>query len=58
MKLPEDNYILLSFLNTKLRDEYSSLEELCAALSVSRAYIVERMNNIGYRYDPDENKFA
>ena len=58
MKLPEDNFILLSFLNTKLRDEYSSLEEFCAAFGVSRAYIVGRMNNIGYRYDPDENKFA
>lgn len=58
MKLPEDDFIALSYINTKLRDEYTSLEELCAALDVSRAYIVERMNNIGYRYDADENKFA
>ena len=30
--LPKDPVILLSFVNTKLRDEFASLEELCAAL--------------------------
>ena len=30
--LPKDPVILLSFVNTKLRDEYESLDELCAAL--------------------------
>ena len=30
--IPEDPVILLSFVNTKLRDEYPSLDELCASL--------------------------
>ena len=29
--IPEDPVILLSFVNTKLRDEYPSLDELCAS---------------------------
>ena len=28
--IPKDPVILLSFINTKLRDEYASLSELCA----------------------------
>lgn len=57
MELPEDNFIALSYINTKLRDEYSSLEELCSALDVSLAYIVERMNKTGYRYNAEANRF-
>ena len=30
--IPEDPVILLSFVNTKLRDEYPNLDELCASL--------------------------
>ncbi len=29
MKLPEDPVMLLSFVNTKLRDQYASLDALC-----------------------------
>ena len=34
--IPNDPAMLLSFLNTRLRDEYPSLEELCAALDLDR----------------------
>ena len=37
MTLPKDPAILLSCVNTKLRDEYPSLSELCAALDADRA---------------------
>ena len=30
--LPQDPYILLSYVNTKLRDEYASLSALCGGL--------------------------
>ena len=32
MLLPKDPYILLSFLNARLRDQYADLEDLCASL--------------------------
>ena len=41
--LPKDPVILLSYLNTKLRDEYSSLAELCAALDADEAAVQETL---------------
>ena len=34
MQLPRDPVILLSYVNTQLRDAYPSLKELCHALCV------------------------
>lgn len=56
--LPKDPVILLSFLNTKLRDEYSSLAELCAALDADEAAVQETMEALDYRYNPDRNQFV
>ena len=55
--IPKDPVILLSFINTKLRDEYGSLEELCAALDVSRSELEERLASIGYQYNEQTNQF-
>ena len=55
--LPKDPVILLSFVNTKLRDEYSSLEELCAALDTDRAELEKDMAALDRRYSPEHNQF-
>ena len=55
--LPQDPYILLSFINTKLRDEYSSLSELCSALDADEDKITAALAALDYRYDPDQNRF-
>ena len=55
--LPKDPVMLLSFVNTRLRDEYDSLEELCAALDVSRSELEERLASIGYQYNEQTNQF-
>jgi hypothetical protein len=57
MELAQDVFILLSFVNTKLRDEFSSLADFCEAYDCSPEYICERLSNIGYNYDPNLNKF-
>ncbi len=57
MQLPEDNFILLSFINTKLRDEYPSLEDFCMSCGVSPQVICGRMAQIGYEYDGQTNSF-
>lgn len=49
--------ILLSWLNMKLRDEYSSLEELCDAFDLERQQLEENMNAAGFVYDPAVNQF-
>lgn len=55
--LPQDPYILLSFVNTKLRDEYPSLTELCAALDAEETQICDTLAALDYRYDPERNQF-
>lgn len=57
MILPADDFILLSVINTKLRDEYPSLEELCEDNGFSREEIIERLLAIGYAYDETGNCF-
>ena len=57
MTLPEDNFILLSFINTKLRDEYDSLEQFCDENGLSTEDICARMAQIGYEYDAARNAF-
>lgn len=56
--IPKDPVILLSFVNTKLRDEYPSLAELCAALDEEEAEICGKLSQINYAYDADRNQFV
>ena len=56
--LPKDPFILLSFVNTRLRDEYTSLSELCAALGADEGEITAALAAVGYAYNPDQNRFV
>lgn len=58
MKLPEDPVMLLSFVNTKLRDQYASLDALCDDLDASRTALEAKLGEIGYFYNAKENRFA
>ena len=58
MKLPEDPVMLLSFVNTKLRDQYASLDALCDDLDAPRAALEAKLGEIGYFYKAKENRFA
>ena len=55
--LPKDPVILLSFVNTKLRDEFGSLEELCAALDADMQTLCDTLAALDYHYDPAGNRF-
>ena len=57
MKLPQDPIMLLSYINTQLRDFYPSLDELCQSLNVSKEQIVQKLSSIDYKYNKDLNKF-
>lgn len=56
--LPNDPMMLLSFVNTKLRDEFPSLELLCQELQVERSEIEQKLGGIDYEYDEQLNKFV
>ncbi|MBR2177097.1 MAG: DUF4250 domain-containing protein [Clostridia bacterium] len=58
MSVPNDPVILLSYINTKLRDEFPSLEELCKVYSLQQEEIKSRLSAVGYEYDPALNKFV
>ncbi len=55
--LPKDPVMLLSFVNTQLRDHYASLDELAAAYMVDKQEIIDKIRTIGYEYDAELNKF-
>lgn len=55
--LPKDPNILLSVINTKLRDKYSSLDDLCEELDESRDEIEEILRANGYEYSSSNNQF-
>ncbi len=55
--LPQDPYILLSVINTKLRDEYPSLSALCEGLDADEKELAETLSGAGYAYDPAVNQF-
>ena len=56
--LPQDPIILLSYVNTKLRDEYSSLDELCAALDADKEALVQTLKGVNYTYHQERNQFV
>lgn len=55
--IPKDPNILLSYVNTQLRDNYHSLEEMCQALGTDQSNIISVLSGIGYCYEPDQNCF-
>ena len=56
--LPKDPVILLSVVNTKLRDFYPTLDALCDDMEVDREYIENSLKSIGYVYNSDRNSFV
>lgn len=56
--LPNNPMMLLSVVNTQLRDEFPNLDELCVFFNADREDIEEKLAAIDYTYDPDLNKFV
>ena len=57
MNIPNDPVILLSYINTQLRDNYNNFEDLCKSLDLSPSEISEKLKSIGYLYDEKLNRF-
>ena len=58
MNLPKDPVMLLSVVNTQLRDQYASLEELAKAHMISEDEIIAKLKTINYEYNKEQNKFV
>lgn len=55
--IPRDPVILLSYVNTQLRDYYDSLEALCSCRGIQKDDLLEKMEQIDYHYDEKQNQF-
>ena len=57
MTIPKDPMILLSFVNTKLRDEYRSLEEFCKEHNLDVEALKKKLEEIGFQYNAELKQF-
>lgn len=58
MNIPEDPYMLLSYVNMKLRDgEYENLSELCLFLGCEEEALKEKLKSAGFEYNSDIKQF-
>ena len=58
MNLPKDPVMLLSVVNTQLRDRYASLEELAKAHMIAEEEIIAKLKTINYEYNKEQNQFV
>lgn len=56
--IPKDPMLLLSYVNTQLRDFYPDLESLCGDKNISKAEVEEKLQGIDYTYDKTLNRFV
>ena len=52
-----DHYILVSAVNVQLRDEFSSLEDLCSAQEIDAEKLKDRLKKSGFKYDSEQRQF-
>lgn len=57
MNIPQDPIILLSYINTNLRDYYKTLTDLCKSLDIDEDDLIFKLKKINYEYDPERNQF-
>ena len=58
--IPQDPVMLLSYMNTQLRDNYKGLDALADGLDISKDDlngIISKLNAIGYKFDNEANQF-
>lgn len=56
--IPKDPMMLLSFINTKLRDHYKNLSLLCEDLEIDSDALTNTLAGINYHYDEKLNRFV
>ena len=55
--LPKDPAMLMSFVNMKLRDEYRTLEDLCASYGIEETALKARLEAAGFDWMPGIRQF-
>lgn len=55
--IPSDPFMLMSYVNQQLRDNYDSLDEFCKSIDIDKNELLQKLNAVGFEYNPDTNKF-
>ena len=55
--LPQDPFMLLSYINTQLRDNYDSLSDLCKSLDINEQKLLEKLASAGFDYMSEIKQF-
>lgn len=58
VNLPKDPVLLLSTVNTKIRDYYHSLDALCDDMEIEKQLIIDKLKGIDYEYDESRHQFV
>ena len=56
--IPKDPFMLLSYVNTQLRDFYPDLDQMCQALGLVKKELEDKLTGIDYSYDKTTNQFV
>ena len=56
--IPKDPFMLLSYINTQLRDFYPDLDQMCQALGLEKKELEDKLASIDYSYDKTTNQFV
>lgn len=56
--LPKEPVMLLSYVNTQLRDFYPNLSDFCEDRGADEEELLGRLQGIGYLYDEKLNRFV
>lgn len=57
MAIPNDPFILLSYINAQLRDFYPSLDSFCEDKGADKKEITQKLSAVGYEYSEELNSF-
>ena len=58
LTLNEDVNIILSVINTKLRNNYHSLDDLCEDMSINKEKLLKVLGDADKVYNQDLNQFV
>lgn len=56
--MPKDPVMLLSYVNTQLRDNFENLQEFCSSNDVDVEELKAKLSAIDYEYDEATNQFV
>lgn len=56
--MPNDPMMLLSYVNTQLRDFYPNLQTLCDDQAADMEEVIQKLRGIDYEYDEKLNRFV